>query len=110
MVGPPNCLGCQRSALPLTVDRRIPLRGRELTRIEEGGSICLPSADLHRCVSLAEMDVECFSYQPILQKTIAEIEDTMNRRNCDKNVIVPAGRSQDSYRGIQNVIDDAATQ
>ena len=92
------------------VERRVPLRGRELTRVEEDNSICLSSADLHRRVRLAETEVECFSYQPILQETLAEIEDTMNRRNCDKNVTVPAGRFQDSYRGIQNVIDDAATQ
>ena len=56
------------------------------------------------------VNVRVLSYQPILPETLAEIEDTMNRRNCDKNVTVPAGRSQDSYRGIQNVIDDAATQ
>jgi hypothetical protein len=29
-------------------------------------------------VSLAETDVEFFSYQPILQETLAEIEDTQD--------------------------------
>jgi hypothetical protein len=36
------------------------------------------------------LNVRVLSYQPILPETLAEIEDTMNHRNCDKNVTVSA--------------------
>lgn len=40
--------------------------------------------------TMESLNVRVLSYQPILPETLAEIEDTMNRRNCDKKMTVHA--------------------